>query len=154
MNGKPYLEELKQIILCVGRMEDPDNVESCWYFMLNEREYKKTPARECALSEYWRGMSRMKAARKIVSAGDRIVGAVIREGASAIGIAVEDSPYEIDNSRRFVSMPWEDGAEGFCEKCRLCGADECPEDTLSPECPRNKLAWVLERVTDAVNELL
>lgn len=23
MNGKPYLEELKQIILCVGRMEDP-----------------------------------------------------------------------------------------------------------------------------------
>lgn len=154
MTGKPLLDELKQVILCIGRMEDPNDIESCWYFNLNEREYRKAPARECALSEYWQGMSRINAARKIVSAGDRIVGAVMRDGISALGVAVEDSPYEIDNSKRFVSIPWDCGVEDFCGNCRICGEDECPEDTLSPDCPRNKLAWVLERVTDAVNELL
>lgn len=154
MNGKPYLEELKQIILCVGRMEDPNDIESCWYFSLDERVYKQAPARESVLSEYWQGMSRINAARKIVSAGDRIVGAVIRDGVSALGATVESSPYEVDNSKRYVFMPWENGVEGFCDKCRFCGEDECPEDTLSAKCPRNSVAWVLERVTDAVNELL
>ena len=43
---------------------------------------------------------------------------------------------------------------GFAPDAIKSGKETCPEDILSGECPRSGKAWAIERIADAVNEVI
>ena len=91
----------------------------------------------------------------IVSAGNRVIDALIRKGYWIISDVVSCEPYEIDYSGREVESEYADyDGRGFCSKCRRYGTQQCPEDVFSENCQRQYTAYAIERVTDAVSELL
>lgn len=99
--------------------------------------------------------SLLNSALHIVAAGNRVIDALIRKGYWIIRDVVSCEPYEIDYSGRYVESEYADyDGRGFCSKCKRYGTQQCPEDALSRECTRMDTAYAIERVTDAVSELL
>lgn len=91
----------------------------------------------------------------IIVAGNRVIDALIRKGYWLIQDYVSCEPYEIDYSGRIVESEYADyDGRGFCAKCKRYGTQQCPEDMFNPECQRMYTAYAIERVTDAVSELL
>ena len=94
-------------------------------------------------------------ALRIISAGNRVIGALVRKGYWIIRNVVSCEPYEIDYGSRIVESEYADyDGCGFCQKCKRYGTQQCPEDMFSPECQRMYTAYAIERVTDAVSELI
>lgn len=100
-------------------------------------------------------ISYMDDKKRLISAGNRIIHALIKKGYWIINNQVSCEPYEINYSKRGVDSNYIDyDDKGFCENCERNGTDKCPEDMLHTDCPRRHTAYAIERVTDAINELI
>ena len=156
--------DLERFIHRLSDFENPDKPFEHEYLILNESNYeqnyceKKADNGECpydCTDECCGLQDFRKTASRVLSAGNRIIDALIRENYMLLNGCVSCEPYEIDYSSRWADSEYADySKEGFCGKCRLLDTDKCPEDILSLKCPRSHTAWGIERVTDAVNELL
>ena len=88
---------------------------------------------------------------------DKLIGTVLHEGYQELGVSGINEPFKTENDRDYADMYWENSYgsdDGICAECECFGKSECPEDILSAKCPRSGEAWVVERITDAVNEVL
>ena len=99
----------------------------------------------------------MKEGQRIVYGADKLIGTVLHEGYQELGVSGINEPFKTENDRDYADMYWENSYgsdDGICAECECFGKSECPEDILSAKCPRSGEAWVVERITDAVNEVL
>lgn len=98
----------------------------------------------------------MTEGHQTVYGADMLIGEILRNGYQVLEISGVNKPFRIDDSG-YTRMDWEkeyDRETGFCTSCEYYGKSECPEDILSAECPKSGDAWAIERITNAVNEVL
>ena len=163
MDSKTAL--LKEFLQRLSLVEDPKHTFEREHLMLDEedyaREYCENVAEDRDCPNYCEDAccwlrDHLETARRIVSAGNRVIDALVREGFWGLTELVPYEPYKIDECVRHATS-WYDGyydAEGFCGGCRYCGTEDCPDEVFNPDCARMYTAYAIERVTDAVNELL
>ena len=99
----------------------------------------------------------IKASQRKVYAGDLLIGEVLRKGYETLGVEGVNEPFTPDWDSGYAYTDWEDAYkedEGICAECEYFNTSECPEDILSAECPRSGKAWAIERITEAVNEVI
>ena len=98
----------------------------------------------------------VKDGQRKVYAADLLIGTVLRSGYESLDVEGVNEPFTPDwNGYAFVD--WEDAynsEKGLCAGCEKSGTKECPEDILSVECPRSGKAWAIERIAEAVNEVI
>ena len=91
-----------------------------------------------------------------VYAADMLISEVLLNGHESLCVEGVSEPFTPSwNGYAFVD--WEEGYnsdKGLCAGCEKYGTKECPEDILSAECPRSGEAWAIERIADAVNEVI
>ncbi len=98
----------------------------------------------------------MREGQRLVYGADMLIGTVLREGYQALGVKGINEPCKIEDGR----YAWYDfgdaydGEKGICTGCKLFGKSECPEDILSAKCPNSGNTWAVERIANAVNEVL
>ncbi len=95
----------------------------------------------------------MKEGTCIVYGAEMLIGTVLREGYQALGVSGINEPFRKEEGS-YANYDFDDIGNGICVKCQYYGKAECPEDILSAECPRSGNAWAVERIADAVNEVL
>ena len=98
----------------------------------------------------------MRDGQRKVYGADMLIETVLHEGYQALEISGLDEPSKTEE-REYADMYWYEAynsEEGICSGCKLLGKSECPEDILSAECIRIGNARAVERITDAVNEVL
>ena len=91
-----------------------------------------------------------------VCAGDLLISEVLLNGYESLEVDGINEPFTPDwNGYAFVD--WEDAynsEKGLCAGCEKYGKETCPEYILSAECPRSGKAWAIERIAEAVNEVI
>lgn len=156
--------ELESFLRRLSSLENPDKPFEHKYLRLNDDEYeqryceRKADNDECPCNcdDFCCGLlDYMKNKDKTISAGNRVIDALIRDGYTILNGCVSCEPYDVNYALRCADSEYTDyTGSGFCGKCEFLNSNECPEDALSRECLRSYTAWAIERVTDAVNELL
>ena len=95
----------------------------------------------------------MKDGTLTVYGAEILIGEILRDGYHALGVKGINEPFTIEEGS-YAKYDWDNSEKGICSKCEYYGKAECPEDILSAECPRSGDAWAVERITEAVNEVL
>ena len=98
----------------------------------------------------------VKEGQRKVYAADLLIGIVLRNGYELLGVDGIQEPFQAD-WKGYAFVDWEDAYnsdKGLCAGCEKYGKETCPEDILSGECMRSGKAWAIERIAEALNEVI
>ena len=98
----------------------------------------------------------MRDGQRKVYGADMLIETVLREGYQVLGVSGLNEPSKTEE-REYADIYWDEAynsEEGICAGCKLFGKSECLEDIFSTKCVRSGDAFAVERITDAVNEVL
>lgn len=122
---------------------------------LEEQRYEGIEAECPGECDEW--IRHMEAGYDKVYVADLLIGEVLRNGYETLGIAGINEPFMPDLNTGYAYMDWEEEcneAGVICVKCEKFGTANCPEDILSAECARSGDGWAIERIREAVNEVM
>lgn len=152
---------LEKLIETLRRMEDRENLFRPEYLTLDSDEVEAArvccDCEKCYTPEDYceRVLSRMEYKEGLLSAGNRLLDAVMKDGCSVISGYLDLNSEAISPEAGEVELDW-GGEYGkkFCQRCRLYGKEECPEDVHSETCARRRAVQAAEQVVSAINELM
>ena len=152
---------LKEFVERLSKLEDRHNLFKPEYLSMDTDE--EEASRVCAECEKCytpedycdRVISRLEDKEVVLSAGNRILDALAKNGCWVMSWCVDPHVEAVDPESGEVALDWGgDYGESFCSRCRLYGKDECPEDVLDETCARHETARAVESVISVLNELI